>query len=90
MAMFAGAMAPASPTNGGALELRSGGPHASAPVGVINSARAAALERAAWMSAGRNAWRSGAYPRPGYSVRQGQRMAAKRRNRARHRRAARG
>lgn len=33
---------------------------------------------------------SGRYPRPGYSVRQGQRMAAKRRNQVRARRAARG
>ncbi|GCL64347.1 hypothetical protein AQPW35_34280 [Rubrivivax pictus] len=55
-----------------------------------NSRQAAAIERAAWLRAGRGTWRPPGYPRPGDSVRQHARKAAARRNKVRARRAARG
>ena len=53
-----------------------------APTRIAAAARALA---GAWRG-----WRGWHYPKPGHSVRQGQRMARKRRNVAAHRRACRG
>lgn len=69
--------------------------HGGVPdLGLAGGGVTAAAWRAAWLRR-RTTPRSGGYlsfgyPRPGHSVRQGQRMACKRRNQQRHRRAARG
>lgn len=70
--------------------VRSGAPHVDAPERRMapNSVQLSP-ERAAWLRS-RSTYRGWGYTRAGYSVRQGQRMAAKRRNQQRHRRAARG
>ena len=60
-----------------------------AAVAAGNSTAATAVERARRLRAGRATGRAG-YPRPGDSVRQHARKAAKRRNQVRARRAARG
>jgi len=52
--------------------------------------QAAAQERAAWLSRGASTWRPPGYPRPGDSVRQHARKAARRRAQVRARRALRG
>ena len=44
-------------------------------------------ERAAWLRGGSGLWPRSAYPRPGWTVKQGQRAARKRRNQQRNRRA---
>ena len=54
-----------------------------------NSRQAKAIERAAWLRAGRSTRRPPGYPRPGDSVRQHARKAARRRNQVRSRRAGR-
>lgn len=86
--------APPLPTGGHAspLQLQISNPAAQGPsqLGLIPGApvRNAAAARAlagAWRG-----WRGWHYPKPGHSVRQGQRMARKRRNVAAHRRACRG
>ena len=54
-----------------------------------NQLRQAERDTQAWSIFGRSGWRTPRYPRPGWSVRQGQRMAKKRRNQKRHRAACR-
>jgi hypothetical protein len=55
-----------------------------------DSRRSAAIERAAWLRIGRSTRRPPGYPRPGDSVAQHARKAARRRHQVRARRAARG
>jgi hypothetical protein len=50
---------------------------------------AQARDTAAWSIFGRGGWDTPRYPRPGWSVKQGQRAASKARNQRRHRRACR-
>lgn len=61
------------------------GQRSTPPAGLRASMAKAGFMRALWGSGRRTR-----YPRPGWSVKQGQRMARKRRNQAQARRAARG
>lgn len=55
-----------------------------------NQLRQAERDTLAWSLFGRSGWCTPRYPRPGWSVKAGQRMARKRRNQKRHRAACRG
>ena len=83
-------MAPDAQSTRGDLQVR------ASPDRVVSNAVGMPAERVRTDAQAQAVWsrmrrtQHGAYPRPGYSVRQGQRMAAKRRNQVRARRAARG
>lgn len=69
-------------------EASAGATYASAPKGTPTQGASSPEQRAAWLERrATSGWMRSPYPRPGWSVRQGQRAALKRRNQQRNRKA---
>lgn len=71
----------------GEREVRAAGHAATSSKATPAQNTTTATERAAWLRTRGTHWLRQTYPRPGWSVKQGQRAARKRRNQQRNRRA---